>query len=64
MHDWIDFCDGMSGKITWYMSVRESDGRIIGFLVLRHKLEYDDNDIAFASNLGHSIRSSERWHVC
>ena len=60
VHDWIDFCEGMSDKITWYMSVRESDDRIIGFLVLRHKLEYDDDDIEFASNLGYSIRPSER----
>lgn len=60
VYDWIDFCEGMWDKITWYMSVRESDGRIIGFLVLRHKLEYDDDDIDFASNLGYSIRPSER----
>jgi len=60
VHDWLDFCEEMRDKITWYMSVRESDDRIIGFLVLRHKLEYDDDDIEFASNLGYSIRPSER----
>ena len=60
VHDWIDFCEEMSSRMTWYMSVRESDDRIIGFLVLRHKLEYDDDDIAFASNIGYSIRPSER----
>lgn len=60
VHRWIDFCEEMSGKITWYMSVRENDDRIIGFVVLRHKLEYDDDDIAFASNLGYSIRPSEQ----
>ena len=53
VRDWIDFCEEMSSKITWYMSVRESDDRIIGFIVLRHKLEYHDDDIAFASNLGY-----------
>ena len=63
VHDWIDFCEEMSSRMTWYMSVRESDDRIIGFLVLRHKLEYDDDDIAFASNIGYSIRPSERKKV-
>lgn len=58
--DWLQFCDEMSGKLTWYMSMRESDSRIIGFIILRHKLEYDDDDIEFASNLGYSIRPSER----
>lgn len=58
--EWLQFCDEMSDKITWYMSVRESDDRIIGFIVFRHKLEYDDDDIAFASHLGYSVRPSER----
>ena len=44
--DWLQFCEDMSGKLTWYMTIRESDGRIVGFVVLRHKLEYDDDDIA------------------
>lgn len=58
--DWIRFCDELSGKITWYMSVRECDSKIIGFIILRHKLEYDDDDIEFASHIGYSIRPSER----
>lgn len=58
--EWIQFCDEMSGKISWYISVRESDGKIIGFIILRHKLEYDDDDIEFASHIGYSIRPSER----
>lgn len=58
--EWLRFCDRMSDKITWYMSVREKDDRIVGFLVFRHKLEYDDDDIAFASHIGYSIRPSER----
>lgn len=58
--EWLSFCEQMSDKITWYMSVREDDGRIVGFLILRHKLEYDDDDIEFASHIGYSIRPSER----
>lgn len=58
--DWIAFCDRMSDKISWYMTIRESDCKIVGFLIFRHKLEYDDDDMEFASNLGYSIRPSER----
>ena len=47
-------------KITWYMAIRENDGKIVGFIVFRHKLEYDDDDIEFASNFGYSVRPSER----
>ena len=25
------------------MAVRESDGKVVGFIVFRHKLEYDDD---------------------
>ncbi|MDE7292180.1 MAG: GNAT family N-acetyltransferase [Treponemataceae bacterium] len=42
------------------MSVRESDGKIVGFVIFRHKLEYDDDDEEFASNFGYSVRTSER----
>ena len=42
------------------MSVRAADGRIVGFCCLRHKLEYDDDDIDFASHIGYSVRPSER----
>lgn len=58
--DWLKFCETMSDKLTWYMSIRECDDKIIGFIVFRHKLEYDDDDIEFASNFGYSIRPSER----
>ena len=58
--DWLQFCKEMSDKITWYMSIRENDSKIIGFIVFRHKLEYDDDDEEFASNFGYSIRPSER----
>lgn len=58
--EWLQFCEDMSDKITWYMAIRESDGKIVGFIVFRHKLEYDDDDIEFASNFGYSVRPSER----
>lgn len=58
--DWLAFCETMSNKLTWYMTVREQDEKIVGFIVFRHKLEYDDDDIEFASHFGYSIRPSER----
>ena len=60
IYDWLQFCESMKDKITWYMAVRVSDGKIVGFCCLRHKLEYDDDDIDFASHIGYSIRPSER----
>ena len=36
--EWLQFCEDMSDKITWYMAIRESDGKIVGFIVFRHKL--------------------------
>ncbi len=56
--DWLRFCETMRGKITWYMAVRNSDGRIVGFCCLRHELEYDDDDPEFASHIGYSVRPS------
>ena len=50
----------MKDRISWYMSVRKDDGRIVGFCCLRHKLEYDDDDPEFASHIGYSVRPSER----
>lgn len=58
--DWLQFCEDMSDKLTWYMTFRESDRKIIGFIVFRHNLEYDDDDIEFASNFGYSVCPSER----
>ena len=58
--DWLRSCDAMRGKISWFMTVRKSDGRIVGFLCLRHKLAYDDDDPDFRSHIGYSIRPSER----
>lgn len=58
--DWIQFCEDMSDKFTWYMAFRESDSKIVGFLIFRHNLKYDDNDVEFASNFGYSVCPSER----
>lgn len=58
--DWLQFCENMSDKLTWYMASREGDCKIVGFIVFRHKLEYDDDDIEFASNFGYSVCPSER----
>jgi predicted acetyltransferase len=57
---WLQFCEDMSDKLTWYMAIRESDSKIVGFIVFRHKLEYHDDDIEFASNFGYSVCPSER----
>ena len=58
--EWLEFCETQKDRITWFMSVRAADGRIVGFCCLRHKLEYDDDDIDFASHIGYSVRPSER----
>lgn len=58
--EWLRFCETMAGKVSWYLSVRAGDGRVVGALVLRHRLEYDDDDLEFASHFGYSIRPSER----
>ena len=58
--EWLAFCASMRGRITWYMALRPADGRLVGFSCLRHRLEYDDDDLDFASHIGYSIRPSER----
>ena len=58
--DWLRYCESMRGKVSWFMTVRESDGRMVGFLCLRHRLEYDDDDPEFRSHICYSIRPSER----
>lgn len=60
VYDWLSFCSEMSGKITWFLSIREDDGKVVGCLVLRHRLEYDDDDIEFASHIGYAVCPSER----
>lgn len=58
--EWLCFCERMKDRITWYMALRPADGRIVGFCCLRHSLAYDDDDPAFASHIGYSIRPGER----
>ena len=58
--EWLRWCGGMTGKISWFASVRESDGLPVGCLCLRHRLEYDDDDPEFRSHIGYSVRPSER----
>ncbi len=60
VREWIDSFDAQEGRITWYLSVRESDDTVVGFCCLRHRLEYDDDDPEFASHIGYSVRPSER----
>ena len=57
---WLQFCEAMRDKITWYATIRKRDGKMVGALCLRHKLEYDDDDPDFASHIGYSIRPDER----
>ncbi|MBO4887368.1 MAG: GNAT family N-acetyltransferase [Firmicutes bacterium] len=58
--EWLRYTKKMTGKISWYLSVRREDGKVIGAVCLRHKLEYDDDDPEFASHIGYSVRPSER----
>lgn len=58
--EWLQYVSEMSGKITWYRTVRLSDGKTVGTAVLRHALEYDDDDPEFCSHVGYSVRPDER----
>lgn len=58
--EWLRFCASMQGKISWYLTERESDGKIIGACCLRHRLAYDDDDPEFRSHIGYSVRPDER----
>ena len=58
--EWLRFCDRQRGRISWYLSVRENDGTVVGACCLRHKLEYDDDDEDFASHIGYSVRPTQR----
>ena len=58
--DWLHFCAAQEGRISWYLTIRQSDGAMVGACCLRHRLEYDDDDIDFASHIGYSIRPSEQ----
>ena len=60
VEEWLEYCREMTGKTAWFLSVRKSDNKIIGALILRYKLEYDDDDPEFCSHIGYSVRPSER----
>ena len=57
---WLRFCETMRGKTTWYATIRKQDGKMVGALCFRHRLEYDDDDPEFCSYIGYSIRPDER----
>lgn len=63
-YDWIckaehwDTCPPNWVPDTQYISVRRSDGRIIGMLDIRHEL--NDVCLNLFGNLGYSVRHSER----
>lgn len=67
MNDWYDWiCKAEHRETcppTWmpdsqYISLRKSDGRLIGMLDIRHEL--NDMCLKFFGNIGYSIRPSER----
>lgn len=60
VEEWLDFCEKMTGKIDWFLSERAEDGVIVGSIVLRRSLEYDDDDEEFCSHIGYSVRPDER----
>lgn len=57
--EWFAFVQRMGGKISWYMALNE-ENRIVGFGTLRHQLEYDDDEIEFASHIGYSVHPNQR----
>lgn len=58
--EWLAYCESMQGKVSWYMTLRQADEAIVGCCVLRHSLDYDDDDPEFASHIGYSIHPDER----
>ena len=60
VRDWLRFCRDMAEKESWYLTFRKSDGQLVGCACLRHRLEYDDDDMEFASHIGYSVRPGER----
>ena len=57
---WLRFVETQQDRISWFLTVREGDGRIVGCACLRHRLEYDDDDPDFASHIGYSVRPDEQ----
>lgn len=60
VEEWLAYTETVREKISWFLAVRQSDGRLVGCCCLRHRLEYDDDDPAFASHIGYSVRPGER----
>lgn len=58
--DWLQYVSDSEGRITWFRTVRVSDGKTVGMVILRHALEYDDDDPEFCSHIGYSVRPDER----
>ena len=58
--EWLRHCASVQEQISWYLTVRDSDGKIVGACCLRHALEYDDDDPEFCSHIGYSVRPDER----
>ena len=56
VEEWLRYTEAQRGRISWFLTVRERDGRVVGCACLRHRLEYDDDDPDFASHIGYSIR--------
>ncbi|MBR2520889.1 MAG: GNAT family N-acetyltransferase [Oscillospiraceae bacterium] len=57
---WLRYCAAEKDRVWWYMLLRPSDEYVIGFCCLRRRLEYDDDDIEFASHIGYSVRPSQQ----
>ena len=60
MTDWFRFTEEMAGKISWFLTFRTSDQRLVGCAIFRHDLKYDDDDPEFSSHIGYSVRPSEQ----
>ena len=58
--EWLRHCASVQEQISWYLTVRDSDGKIVGACCLRHASEYDDDDPEFCSHIGYSVRPDER----
>lgn len=58
--DWLQYTSLMCWGITWFKTIRCSDGKMVGAVILRHDLQYDDDDPEFASHIGYSVRPDER----
>ncbi len=60
VEDWLRACEAEKGRITWFLTRRERDGKTVGCACLRHSLACDDDEGEFASHIGYSIRPDER----